>query len=80
MAKLRSGCDLMGANDQWAARRALLAERRITMLNLIGSPAREDATARAHGRAAGGRLRFAVLEGDVETTRDAERSRGWAVA
>ena len=67
--------DLMGANEKWAAKtRDLLAPNRVLMLNLIGSPGAgkttllESSVARLKDRAA-----FAVLEGDVETTRDAER-------
>jgi len=67
--------DLMGANEKWAAKtRSLLAERQLSMLNIIGSPgcgktALLEKTAEVYG----GRVRLAVLEGDVETTRDAER-------
>ena len=67
--------DLMGANEEWAAKtRDLLAGHRILMLNLIGSPGSgkttllEKVTAHLRDTAP-----FAVLEGDVETTRDAER-------
>jgi hydrogenase nickel incorporation protein HypB len=67
--------DLMGANEEWAAKtRALLEEKGLRMLNLIGSPGCgkttlvENMVERLKGV-----LRFAVLEGDVETTRDAER-------
>ncbi len=67
--------NLMGANEHWADRtRRLLREHRILMLNLIGSPGAGktlllERTVRPLAR----RLRFAVLEGDVATTRDAER-------
>jgi hydrogenase nickel incorporation protein HypB len=67
--------DLMGANEEWAAKiRELLAERGILMLNLIGSPG-AGKTALLEGLSAqlGEQMRFCVLEGDVETTRDAER-------
>jgi hydrogenase nickel incorporation protein HypB len=67
--------DLMGENEKWAAEtRALLAETHTGMINIIGSPGCgkttliENMVARLKGN-----LRFAVLEGDVETTRDAER-------
>jgi hydrogenase nickel incorporation protein HypB len=67
--------DLMGANEKWAARtRELLAARRILMLNLIGSPGAGKTTLLERAvRHLNQRTRFAVLEGDVETTRDAER-------
>ena len=67
--------DLMGANEEWAARtRSLLAEKDLRMLNIIGSPgcgktALLERTAEMYGD----KIRLAVLEGDVETTRDAER-------
>ena len=67
--------DLMGANEEWAGKtRALLQQHKILMLNLIGSPG-AGKTALLEGLSAGlsEHLRFAVLEGDVETTRDAER-------
>ena len=68
--------DLMGANAEWAAKtRDLLKEKNITMLNIIGSPGCGKTTLleniakplREKG------VRMAVLEGDVETTHDAER-------
>ncbi|MBN2491286.1 MAG: hydrogenase nickel incorporation protein HypB [Planctomycetes bacterium] len=65
----------MGANEKWAAAtRAWLRERGILMLNLIGSPG-SGKTALLE-RMVGALRRessFAVLEGDVETTCDAER-------
>lgn len=67
--------DLMGANDEWAAKtRDLLREKDIVMLNFIGSPG-SGKTALLEKAAVllKGRLRFAVLEGDLETTHDAER-------
>jgi len=67
--------DLMGANEEWAAKtRTVLSDTGILMLNLIGSPGSGKTTLlenlTAHLRATSP---FAVLEGDVETTRDAER-------
>ncbi len=67
--------DLMGENDKWAAAtRSRLAETGTAMLNLIGSPGcgktRLLESVVPHLR---DDVRFAVLEGDVETTRDAER-------
>lgn len=68
--------DLMGANDEWAAKtRGLLENAGIAMLNIIGSPGSGKTTLlegmvgplRSRG------IRIAVLEGDVETTHDAER-------
>lgn len=67
--------DLMGANEEWAAKTRLLLEgAAVRMVNLIGSPG-SGKTTLLEGMAGRlrGRLRFAVLEGDVETTRDAER-------
>ena len=67
--------DLMGANEEWARKtRDLLARKRLHMLNLIGSPGSgKTLLLEATVPRLSGRRRFAVLEGDVETTRDAER-------
>ena len=67
--------DLMGANEKWAAEnRALLQTHGLTMLNLIGSPgAGKTALLESMVESLNKSLRFAVLEGDIETTRDAER-------
>ncbi len=67
--------DLMGENEKWAVKtRRLLAENNCVMFNLIGGPGCGKTTLleKTAGRLAG-KLRFAVLEGDIETTRDAER-------
>lgn len=67
--------DLMGDNEHWArANREVLTHNRVAMVNLIGSPGsgktalleRMVVPLRRHAR-------FAVLEGDIATTRDAER-------
>ena len=74
MTEIKVYRDLMGANAEWAAKtRALLAETGVRMVNVIGSPGCGKTTLleRLAGQAGG--MRFAVLEGDVETTRDAER-------
>ncbi|MFC1498945.1 hydrogenase nickel incorporation protein HypB [Verrucomicrobiota bacterium] len=67
--------DLMGENEKWAEQtRALLRENNIKMLNLIGSPGAGKTTLlESIADKLSGKMRFAVLEGDVETTRDAER-------
>ena len=67
--------DLMGANEKWAAEtRTVLREHDILMLNLIGSPgAGKTLLLESMVEHLGDKNRFAVLEGDVETTRDAER-------
>lgn len=67
--------NLMGANEKWAGKtRVLLSDKNTRMLNLIGSPGSGKTTLLEEmvGRIAG-KIRFAVLEGDVETTRDSER-------
>jgi len=73
--KIKVYKDLMGENEKWAAKtRELLADRGIAMLNLIGSPGSGKTTLLERiAEGGGGDVRFAVLEGDVETTRDAER-------
>ncbi|MFO7820728.1 MAG: hydrogenase nickel incorporation protein HypB [Lentisphaeria bacterium] len=67
--------DLMGENEKWAAEtRRVLADNNLIMLNLIGSPGCGKTTILENMVASlGDRFRFAVLEGDVETTNDAER-------
>jgi len=66
--------DLMGANAEWAGKtRRLLDKKGVVMLNLIGSPG-SGKTALLERLGSGlSEFRFAVLEGDLETTRDAER-------
>jgi hydrogenase nickel incorporation protein HypB len=66
---------LKGANAEWAEKtRTFLVEKNVVMLNMIGSPGcgktsiLESVASRSEGR-----ISFAVLEGDLETTRDAER-------
>ena len=67
--------DLMGANEKWAAKtRTLLADHDILMLNLIGAPGcGKTALLEKVSEHLRDTSPFAVLEGDVETTRDAER-------
>jgi hydrogenase nickel incorporation protein HypB len=56
------------------ATRAWLAERGLKMFNFIGSPgAGKTALLEALAGALAGRLKFAVIEGDCATARDAER-------
>jgi hydrogenase nickel incorporation protein HypB len=66
---------VMEDSTRWAeATRALLATRRQTLFNLIGSPgAGKTALLEALARELRGRARFAVIEGDCAGTRDAER-------
>lgn len=67
--------NLMGSNDLWARRtRELLRTKRVALLNLIGGPGCGKTTLlEKMAHVLQGKLRWAVLEGDVETTRDAER-------
>lgn len=67
--------DLMGANKEWAGKtRVLLKQKNIRMFNLIGSPGSGKTTLiEEMVKQPECRIRFAVLEGDVETTRDSER-------
>ena len=67
--------DLSAVSGEWADKtRTLAGQHGITILNLIGSPG-SGKTSLLESMVAGlrSRLRFAVLEGDVATTRDAER-------
>ena len=74
--------DLLGTNKEIAAgiRKALRA-RGILCVNLLSSPG-SGKTALLEGLAdrLRGRLRMAVIEGDIETERDAERIRARGVA
>lgn len=67
--------DLMGENEKWAEdTRKVLDANGLTMLNLIGSPGCGKTTIlEKMVGVLGDRFQFAVLEGDVETTNDAER-------
>jgi hydrogenase nickel incorporation protein HypB len=67
--------DLMGANEKWAQKtREWLAAKKLSMLNIIGAPGAGKTALLGKTQAQlGDALKFAVLEGDVETTRDAER-------
>lgn len=71
--------NIMGANEAWAAKtKEFLKEKRIAMFNFIGSPgcgktALLETLARYH------QVKMAVLEGDLETTYDAERLHQWNI-
>ncbi len=67
--------DLMRAHARWAERsRALLARHHVAMINLIGAPGSgKTRLLERTVRLLRGTVRWAVLEGDVETTRDADR-------
>ncbi|MBN2536281.1 MAG: hydrogenase nickel incorporation protein HypB [Spirochaetales bacterium] len=67
--------DLMGQNSLWAEKiRLILKESKVTMINLIGSPGcGKTSLLEKMTTLFPGKRDFAVLEGDVETTHDAER-------
>ena len=67
--------DLMGANAEWAQKtRDLLKEEKVVMLNLIGSPGSgKTVLLERLAKDCSDSISFSVLEGDVETTKDAER-------
>ncbi len=67
--------NVLSANEEWAARtRAFLAEKRAVMWNVIGSPGSgKTALLERLVPLLRDRLPCFVLEGDVETTQDAER-------
>jgi len=73
--RIRVYQDLMGDNARWARKtRAALAQHGVLLVNFIGSPGSgKTALIESLAPHLDGRLRFAVLEGDVATTRDAER-------
>lgn len=67
--------DLMGENDKWAREtRELLRSKKVAMLNFIGAPGcGKTMLLERLVQHLDGQLRIGVLEGDVETTHDAER-------
>ena len=67
--------DILGKNDALAdAMKADFAARRIFVLNLMGSPGSGKTTLlEATLRALASELRMAVIEGDLFTSRDADR-------
>ena len=73
--KIRLMDRVLEANDAWAREtRRFLAPRGAAMLNLIGSPgAGKTALLEKTIESLAGRLPVAVIEGDVATSRDAER-------
>jgi hydrogenase nickel incorporation protein HypB len=74
---LRIEQDILGKNDRLAAdNRARFAERGLFVLNLVSSPGsgKTSLLTRSIERL-GGRLPLAVIEGDQQTARDAERIR-----
>ena len=75
VSEIRVYRDLMGENERWAGEiRSLLAKHGVRMLNLIGSPGSGKTTLLERMVEPLRKcLSFAVLQGDVETTRDAER-------
>ncbi|MCK5843951.1 MAG: hypothetical protein KAG97_04530, partial [Victivallales bacterium] len=73
--KVRVYKDLMGENEKWAAEtRKLLDDKNVRMINVIGSPGSgKTSLLERMVRELGDKCSFAVLEGDVETTADADR-------
>ncbi|MGZ4887055.1 MAG: GTP-binding protein, partial [Candidatus Aminicenantales bacterium] len=69
--------DLLGTNKQIAAEiRRKLGERGILAVNLLSSPGSGKTTLlEALAERLKNRFRLAVIEGDIETERDAERIR-----
>jgi len=67
--------DLLAKNDRLAAgNRALFRQAGVFVLNLVSSPGSGKTTLLERTlREQGGQLRFAVLEGDQQTSRDADR-------
>lgn len=66
---------VLAANDAWAAEnRKFLKEKNITMLNLIGSPGAGKTTLLEKTiDSLKETLRIGIIEGDIATTKDAER-------
>ena len=77
LRRLRIEEDILAKNDAYAAHnRAQLQAREIFALNLVSSPgAGKTALLVRTIQAAGGRLQICVIEGDQQTSNDAERIR-----
>lgn len=73
--------DILGQNDAYAAQnRAWLAERHILALNLVSSPGAGKTTLLTETLTRlRGRIPLAVIEGDQQTSRDADRIRATGV-
>jgi hydrogenase nickel incorporation protein HypB len=73
--------DILAKNNALAnANRQLFADRAMFVLNLVSSPGSGKTTLLVRTLAAlGGRVRAAVIEGDQQTTRDADRIRATGV-
>ena len=67
--------DLMGENQKWAEKtKKLLQSKNIAMFNLIGSPGSgKTSLLEKMADLLVNTITFSVLEGDIATTRDAER-------
>jgi len=74
--------DILAKNDQHAARnRQFLADRGVLALNLVSSPGSGKTTVLVRTiEALKGRIPVAVIEGDQQTTHDADRIRATGVA
>lgn len=73
--KIKVYRDLMGENQKWATKtRELLKNKNISMYNFIGSPgAGKTSLLEKLSDLLKDTINFAVLEGDIATTKDAER-------
>jgi len=73
--KIKIYKNILGEQEKWAEEtKALLKKKSVRMFNLIGSPGcGKTALLESFSRNLKEKICFAVLEGDVETTRDAER-------
>ena len=74
---IRIEADIMGKNDAYAAQnRALLAAKGVLALNLVSSPGSGKTTLLVETlKRLGGKVPVAVIEGDQETSNDADRIR-----
>jgi hydrogenase nickel incorporation protein HypB len=75
--RVRVEQDLLAKNNAYAAQnRRFFLERAMLVLNVVSSPGSGKTTLLTHTIAAlGGEVSIAVIEGDQQTSRDAERIR-----
>ncbi|HUS59142.1 MAG TPA: hydrogenase nickel incorporation protein HypB, partial [Planctomycetota bacterium] len=80
-AEIKIQKNVLSKNDEIAAQlRRTFAERRIFVVNILSSPGSGKTTLlEKTAQALGSKLRLAAIEGDLQTSRDADRIAGHGV-